>query len=59
MFRKVPHLDDLVFWIGEMHMIMHDDLLTNSWDLDKTRVKLFPNFTRHQLITHIMGDELR
>ena len=21
-------------------------------DLDKTRVKLFPNFTRHHLITH-------
>ena len=21
-------------------------------DLEKTRVKLFPNFTRHQLITH-------
>ena len=24
----------------------------NYYDLDKTRVKLFPNFTRHHLITH-------
>ena len=24
----------------------------NYKDLDKTRVKLFPNFTRHHLITH-------
>ena len=24
----------------------------NNKDLDKTRVKLFPNFTRHHLITH-------
>ena len=24
----------------------------NYKDLDKTRVKLFPNFTRHLLITH-------
>ena len=24
----------------------------NYEDLDKTRVKLFPNFTRHHLITH-------
>ena len=24
----------------------------NYWDLDKTRVKLFPNFIRHHLITH-------
>ena len=24
----------------------------NDKDLDKTRVKLFPNFTRHHLITH-------
>ena len=24
----------------------------NYDDLDKTRVKLFPNFTRHHLITH-------
>ena len=24
----------------------------NYYDLDKTRVKLFPNFTRHHLISH-------
>ena len=32
----------------------------NYKDLDKTRVKLFPNFTRHYLITHtnIIGDDL-
>ena len=27
-------------------------IITNYKDLDKTRVKLFPNFTRHHLITH-------
>ena len=32
----------------------------NYKDLDKTRVKLFANFTRHHLITHtyIIGDDL-
>ena len=30
----------------------------NYYDLDKTRVKLFPNFTRHHLIIHINdGDD--
>ena len=24
----------------------------NYWNFDKTQVKLFPNFTRHHLITH-------
>ena len=40
MFRKVPHLDDLVFWIGEMHMIMHDDLLTHSWGINRRQLHL-------------------
>ena len=29
-------------------------VLSNSNDFDKMRVKLFPNFTRHHLITHIL-----
>ena len=40
MFRKVPHLDDLVFWIGEMHMTMHDDLLTHSWGINRGQLLL-------------------
>ena len=40
MFRKVPHLDYLVFWIGEMHMIMHDDLLTHSWGINRGQLLL-------------------
>ena len=34
-------------------------VLSNSNNFDKTRVKLFPNFTRHRLNTHsynVMGD---
>ena len=40
MFRKVPHLDDVVFWIGEMHMIMHDDFLTHSWGINRGQLLL-------------------
>jgi len=40
MFRKVPHLDNLVFWIGERHMIMHDDLLTHSWGINREQLLL-------------------
>ena len=31
-----------------------DNLIDNYQNFDKTRVKLFPNFTRHYLITHII-----
>ena len=40
MFRKIPHLDDLVFWFGEMHMIIHDDLLTHSWGINRGQLLL-------------------
>ena len=40
MFRKVSLLDDLFFWIGEKHMIMHDDLLTHSWGINRAQLLL-------------------
>ena len=45
-FLKKNQLEPAIIW----------KLVTCQWinylDLDKTRVKLFPNFTRHHLITH-------
>ena len=33
-------------------------ILSKSLSLDKTRVKLFPTFTRHHLITHTNSPNL-